>query len=128
MSKMISDFDQSNPWLILKSIYGVDKTGKGQTLRFQSALIDGARYSACLAYVFATDGIYVRKMSFLPFVSRQNALFIPWDNIEIIKTDYWTTYPFEIHIHQVPKVDFRVRRQIGNALIRCKSEQTSEKR
>jgi len=95
---------------------------------FRVALIDGGPYRACLAYVFTTDGIYVRIMSFLPFISRQNALFIPWEKIEIIKTDYWTTYPYEIHVQQVPQVDFRVRRQIGKALIRCKSEQTSEKR
>jgi len=67
-------------------------------------------------------------MSFLPFISRQNTLFIPWGKIEIIKADYWTTYPYEIHVQQVPQVDFRVRRQIGKALIRFKSEQTSEKR
>jgi len=128
MSKTTNDFNDPTPWHILKSIYGVEKVGKGKTIRFQSALIDGGPYRACLAYVFTTDGIYVRIMSFLPFISRQNALFIPWEKIEIIKTDYWTTYPYEIHVQQVPQVDFRVRRQIGKALIRCKSEQTSEKR
>jgi len=116
---VLSEFD---PWLPLQTAYGAEMKGRGKALRFQSALIDGARFVACLTYVFAIDGVYVKPINFLPFLPRKLALFIPWEEIEIKKTDYWTTYPYEIHMRRIPQVDFRVRGQIGNRLMQCQTK------
>jgi hypothetical protein len=112
---MFAGLNQFNPWLPLQAAYGDARIGKGKKLRFQSALIDGARFVACLTYVFAADGVYVRRLSLF---SRQQGLFIPWEDIEIIKADFWSTYPYEIHMQRLPQVDFRVRRRIGEKLLR----------
>jgi hypothetical protein len=122
MSNFFADLNQFNPWLPLQSAYGAAQIGKGKKLRFQSALIDGARFVACLTYVFAAEGLYVRRLPLLPFFSRQQGLLIPWEDIEIIKADFWTTYPYEIHMQRLPQVDFRVRRRIGDKLLRCQTD------
>lgn len=122
MSNMFADINQFSPWLPLQSVYETAQTGKGKNIRFQSALIDGARFVACLTYVFAADGVYVRRLSLLSFFSRQKGLFFPWADIEIIKTDFWTTYPYRIHIRRLPQVDFRVRKRIGEKLLLCQSD------
>ncbi len=84
----MSELSEFDPWLPLQSAYRTEEKSKGKTLRFQSALIDGARFVACLTYVFARDGVYVKPINFLPFLSRKPALFIPWEEMEIKKTDY----------------------------------------
>ena len=81
---------------------------------------------ACLTYGFTIDGVYVRPINFLPFLLRKSALFIPWEEIEIKKTDYWTTYPYEIHMKRIPQVDFRVRGPLGKRFLQC--QPNSDKR
>ena len=115
----MSELSEFDPWFPLQSAYRTEEKSKGKTLRFQSALIDGARFVACLTYVFARDGVYVKPIKFLPFLSRKPALFIPWKEIEIKKTDYWTTYPYEIHLKQIQQVDFRVRGPLGKKFLQC---------
>ncbi len=113
-------FSEFDPWVPLQSAYGAELKDKGKSLRFQSALIDGARFVACLTYVFTEEGIYVKTMRFLPFGLRRHALFVPWNEIEIKKTDYWTTYPYEVHMKRTPQVDFRVRGCLGKTMLKCK--------
>lgn len=115
----MSELSGFDPWVPLQSAYSTELKYNGKTLRFQSALIDGARFVAYLTYVFAIDGMYVRPINFLPFLLRKPALFIPWEKIEIKKTDYWTTYPYEIHMKRIPQVDFRVRGNLGKSLLQC---------
>lgn len=112
---ILSEFD---PWSPLQSAYGTELKSKGNSLRFQSALIDGARFVACLTYVFSEEGMYVKPMRFLPFGLRRNDLFVPWNEMEIKKTDYWTTYPYEVHMKRTQQVDFRVRGHLGKSMIK----------
>jgi hypothetical protein len=125
MSRALNHFD---PWLNLQSIYGVAATGNGKKLRLKSALINGVRFVACLTYVLTKNGIFIRQSPALPFRSKELALFIPWDEIEITKTDYWTKFPYEIHMRSIPQIDFRVRHQIGDEMILRLYDHTSEKR
>lgn len=122
----MSNLSEFDPWLPLQSAYRTEEKNKGNALRFQSALIDGARFVACLTYGFTIDGVYVRPINFLPFLLRKSALFIPWEEIEIKKTDYWTTYPYEIHMKRIPQVDFRVRGPLGKRFLQC--QPNSDKR
>ena len=114
----MDDLFECDPWLPLQSAYRNEEKTKGEALRFQSALIDGARFVACLTYIFTIDGVYVRPI--LSFLLRKSALFIPWEEIEIKKTNYWTTYPYEIHLKRIPHVEFRVRGPLGKRFLQCK--------
>ncbi|MCM0084100.1 hypothetical protein L4X63_21185 [Geomonas sp. Red32] len=120
---ILTEFD---PWVPLQSAYGTELKSPGKPLRFQSALIDGARFVACLTYVFTEEGMYVKPMRLLPVGLRRHALFVSWNEIEIKKTDYWTTYPYEIHMKRTLHVDFRVRGRIGKIMLQC--QLNSEKR
>ena len=122
----MSIFSEFDPWVPLQSAYGAELKGKGKLLRFQSALIDGARFVGCLTYVFTEEGICVKPMRFLPFGLRRQALFVPWNEIEIKKTDFWTTYPYEVHMKRTPRVDFRIRGRLGKTMLKYKLN--SEKR
>jgi hypothetical protein len=116
--------DIINPWSALQSVYGRSAFSKCKHLRFQSALIDGARFIACLTFAFETEGIYIKQMWPFSFISRSLPLLIPWAEIKIKKTDYWTTFPYEIHLKLAPEADFRVRRSLGKQLLEvCESEQ-----
>lgn len=116
----MSILSELDPWVPLQSAYGTELKSKGLSLRFQSALIDGARFVACLSYVFTEEGMYVKPMRFLPFSLLRHALFVPWNEIEIKKTDYWTTYPYELHMKRTAQVDFRVRGRFGKIMLRYK--------
>lgn len=122
---MMNDLSEFDPWVSLQSAYRTEEKTKGEALRFQSALIDGARFVACLTYFFTIDGVYVRPI--LSFLLRKSALFIPWEEVEIKKTDYWTTYPYEIHLSRIPKVDFRVRGHLGKRFLQCQSNSNKRK-
>lgn len=122
----MSIFSEIDPWMPLQSAYRTESKNEGKSLRFQSALIDGARFVACLTYVFTEEGMCVTPMRLLPFGLRRHALLVPWTEIEIKKTDYWTTYPYEIHMKRTPQVDFRVRGHLGKTMLQCKFN--SEKR
>jgi hypothetical protein len=120
MREMMRELSEYDPWLPLQSAYGTKEINKAKVIRFQSALINGTRFVACLTYAFTIGGVYVRPINFLPFLLRKSALFIPWEEIEIKKTDYWTTYPYEIHMKRIPQVDFRVRGSLGIRFLQCR--------
>ncbi|GFO56507.1 hypothetical protein GMSM_35140 [Geomonas sp. Red276] len=115
----LSDLD---PWSPLQSAYRTELKIQGKKLRFQSALIDGARFVACLTFAFTETGMYVKVMRFLPFGFRRHALFVPWNEVEVKKTDYWTAYPYEVHMTRALQVDFRVRGHLGKRITECQHD------
>lgn len=122
----MSELSEFDPWFPLQSAYRTEERCKGKIFRFQSALINGARFGACLTFVFARDGVYVKPIIFLPFLSWKPAIFMPWKEMEIKKTDYWTTYPNEINMKQIQQLDFRVRGHLGKRFLQC--QRNSDKR
>ena len=110
--KVLSVFD---PWKLLVQQYAYPHAVPCKMKRWQSALVDGSRYRACLHVGWDDNGIYfaIEKI----FRWGHPTIHIPWNELVIKRTDYWTWFPYEIHPSRLPTIDFRIRPSLARKLI-----------
>lgn len=109
--KLLSLVDQ---WDAFVRAYLSPRDVPRKMLRWQSALVDGMRYRSCLLVGWDCDGMYMVPEKI--FRWRKPPVFVTWAEFTLLKVDYWTWYPYRLHLRRLPNFDLRIRPSLARKL------------